>query len=242
MIKLERAPCPDYLTESMVKELTQIYKDTGTSVWNRDQIKMPLSASSSDKCAYCETDLKHPSTYMEVEHFLPKSYHEDLVVNWENLLPSCKRCNGVKSDDDIKAKPIVNPYDVDPRSEFVFDMYCIFGSTELGENTEATLELNDEDLFLSRCRVANKARQELMDIWKDIKDLVKLTGHRRKKLRAVLLSTQPNRPYSAFVSTIVHNSKDYALIKDLFIQHKIWTTELEDLHITSLELALPLRR
>lgn len=242
MIKLERAPCPDFLTEDKVNELTEKYKNTGESVWNNDHIKVPLSDSSFDKCAYCETDLKHPSTYMEVEHFLPKTYHEDLVVNWENLLPSCKRCNGTKNDDDIQASPIVNPYDTDPRGEFVFDMYCIFGSTELGDNTESTLSLNDEDLFLSRCKIGNHARLELIDIWKTCRSLEKLTGHRRKKLRAVLLGAQTNKPYSAFVSTIVHNSDEYKLVKNLFIEHKIWTTELEELHINSLVLALPLRR
>lgn len=241
MIKLERSDKPSYLTEAKVKELTDEFIKTGKAVWNKDQIKSPLSESTSHKCAYCETDLNSPSIYMEVEHFLPKEKHKDLVVNWDNLLPSCKRCNGTKNDDDILTSPIINPFDKDPREDFYFDHFYIFGKTELGENTEVTLNLNDEVLFLKRCKVAGTVKNDLIQMFREFSKLPKLDGHKRRRLRAVLLAAQPERPYSAFVATIIHNTDEYSLLKQRLIKETKWTNELTELHDTSLNLALTLR-
>lgn len=239
MIKLQRKDKPSYLTEDKVKELTEKFKSTGKSVWNCDQIKNPLSESSNHKCAYCESDLTEPATYMEVEHFIPKSKNAELVVNWENLLPSCKRCNGTKNDDDVVANPIINPFDQDPKEEFYFDLFYIFGKTALGGNSVETLNLNDEDLFLKRCKVAGAAKTNLKNMHEDFKVVEKLNGHKRNRFRAVLLAAQPVRPYSAFVATIVHTTKEYYLIKQRFIDEGLWTQELTALHEVSLNLVLP---
>ncbi|MEB6666346.1 HNH endonuclease [Acinetobacter vivianii] len=239
MIKLQRIEKPSYLTDKKVKELTDKFKSTGRSVWNHNQIKIPLSTSSYHKCAYCETDLADPATYMEVEHFIPKSKDPDLVVNWQNLLPSCKRCNGTKSDDDIIAKPIINPFDHEPKEELYFDVFCIFGKTELGINSVEILNLNDEKLFLKRCQVAGAARNELNKMYGEFSLSTKLNGHNRNRFRAVLLAAQPDRPYSAFVATIVHTTQQYEQIKSRLINDELWTRELTELHETSLNLVLP---
>lgn len=241
MIKLQRVEKPEYLTEEKVAQLTKEYADTGKSVWNKKQIKDPLSESSFHKCAYCETDLTDPSTYMEVEHFYPKSLHPDLVVEWNNLLPSCKRCNGTKNDDDILVRPIINPYDNNPRNEFYFDHFCIFGSSEVGENTETLLDLNEEDLFIKRCKVAGAAKNSLVQMHREFLALDELDGWKRNRFKAVLKAAQSDRPYAAFVATIIHNAEVYGVLKQRFINEKLWTAELEKLHCQSLELVLPLR-
>lgn len=241
MIKLQRGEKPEYLTEDKVEQLTKEYTATEKSVWNKKQIKDPLSESSSHKCAYCETDLTDPSTYMEVEHFHPKSLYPDLVVEWDNLLPSCKRCNGTKNDDDISIRPIINPYETDPRKEFCFDHFSIFGITEIGENTETLLDLNEEDLFVKRCRVAGAAKNSLVQMNREFSDLEKLDGWKRNRFKAVLKAAQSDRPYAAFVATIIHNAEVYGILKKRFIDEKLWTNELEELHNQSLELVLPLR-
>lgn len=241
MIKLQRGDKPEYLTDKMVSILTEKYNTTKQSVWNREQIKVPLSESSNHKCAYCETDLTEPSTYMEVEHFLPKSKYSDLVVRWDNLLPSCKRCNGTKNDSDVLENPIINPFDQDPRAEFCFDRYFIFGVTNLGENTENVLDLNDGDLLLKRFNVSSHVMKEIIKMYNEFRDVVKLNIHHRNRLRAILLAGQSNRPYSAFVSTIIHSTSEYELLKNRFISEEKWTGELEELHQKSLELTLPIR-
>lgn len=242
MIKLTRGHKPAFLTDEKVQELTEKFKKNGGSVWNTHHIKKPLSASTSHKCAYCETDLNSPSIYMEVEHFLPKSKYANLVVIWDNLLPSCKRCNGVKNDDDVLAKPIINPFDKDPREDLYFDNFCIFGKTELGNNTEITLELNDEILLRKRCMVTLAVKTNLRQMWHEFTPLSQLNGHHRRKLRAVLLAGQADRPYSAFVSHVIHNTNEYTLLRQHFINQGLWTSELTQLHDESLKLALPARK
>lgn len=241
MIKLQIGEKPKYLTKNKVTQLTKEYAATEKSVWNKKQIKVPLSESSSHKCAYCETDLTDPSTYMEVEHFHPKSRRPDLVVEWDNLLPSCKRCNGTKNDDDISKRPIINPYKTDPRNEFCFDHFSIFGSTEIGENTETLLDLNEEDLFIKRCRVAGAAKNSLVQMNREFSTLKQLDGWKRNRFKAVLKAAQPDRPYAAFVATIIHNAQAYKVIKERLINENLWTNELEKLHDQSLRLVLPLR-
>ena len=103
MIKLVRENRPDFLTDEKILELTTNFKSTKSSVWNNKHIKKPLLQSSHGKCAYCECPLTSDSNYMEVEHFEDKHHNEDKVVVWENLLPSCKKCNGSKGIHNVNA-------------------------------------------------------------------------------------------------------------------------------------------
>ena len=41
--------------------------------------------------------------------------YPDEVVDWDNLLPSCKRCNTTKGTHDVVTEPIINPFDIDPK-------------------------------------------------------------------------------------------------------------------------------
>ncbi|MGR0329632.1 HNH endonuclease [Bacillus cereus] len=96
MIHLPRPNCPSKLTDEVKTKLTQDFITSGSSVWGKSYIKSALLEMSHNKCAYCECRLDEESKYMEVEHFLPKDDYPKLVVDWNNLLPSCKRCNGKK--------------------------------------------------------------------------------------------------------------------------------------------------
>lgn len=98
MIRLYRPNCPQQLTDTVKDELTQEFINTGKNVWAKTYIKSALLAMSHNKCAYCECKLDEESKYMEVEHFLPKDDYPNQVVDWNNLLPSCKRCNTKKGN------------------------------------------------------------------------------------------------------------------------------------------------
>jgi uncharacterized protein (TIGR02646 family) len=76
---------------------------------DEDSIKWTLKQIYYEKCAYCESYIKND--FGEIEHFRPKnsSKNEDtkcdksysyywLSFSWSNLIPSCKRCNGKKSN------------------------------------------------------------------------------------------------------------------------------------------------
>ena len=96
MIKLDRTPKPVELTTALQVALTDEFKLTGKSVWNIDFIKKALLGFSNDKCCYCEANINEESKYLEVEHFHHKDTYKEEVLEWENLLPSCKKCNGTK--------------------------------------------------------------------------------------------------------------------------------------------------
>lgn len=241
MIKLQRGVLPKYLTSKRVSELTQQYIDSGKVVWNRKQIKTPLLESSNDKCAYCESDLTKPVAFMEVEHFFPKSLYPKLVVDWDNLLPSCKRCNGLKGNYDVCSNPIINPYNCDPAKELTFDTFCIIGITKKGINTVNLLDLNGDDLLIKRSSIGTYFIRELIKIRAQTENAENIDLEVRNEIRAILLAAQRNRPYSASISTIIHSSKDYNQINQKLVSNDCWGEDLEDLHQKSLLNRLPLR-
>lgn len=92
--------------EHRVQKLTEIItKKDGNLYVNNDYappaIKTALEKIYKDKCAYCESKIKHAAS-LQVEHYRPKAkVTEDknhdgyywLGLEWSNLLLSCPRCN-----------------------------------------------------------------------------------------------------------------------------------------------------
>lgn len=245
MIKLERPPCPTFLTPAKAKELTDKFKDDGSSVWSAEEIKTPLLASSSNKCAYCECGVNEESKYMEVEHFKDKDSYPDDVVSWINLLPSCKRCNGTKGTHDVLSTPIINPYDVVPSQHLGFRAYRFRPLTSLGKDTVDALDLNNSlRVVLTRFKVGEDLLEELevvsdrWDAW-----VTKGTTRARNALirgvDALLQSCQPTEPYAATAATVLHQDERYRDLRTDLMSHGLWTAELENSHLRSLALRLP---
>ena len=110
MIQIERTPKPLKLTDAVQQELTSEFKkDNSKAVWGKTYIRKALLDMSNSKCCYCECLVGKGTKEMHVDHFQPKSIYPDLVVQWENLLPSCSQCNKSKSDHDTVQEPIINP-------------------------------------------------------------------------------------------------------------------------------------
>lgn len=152
MIKLTRGECPQELTEDVKVVLTQLYRQNKEKdVWNSPKIKKPLKQALMDmsynKCIFCECMLGIESKDVTIDHFKPKSKHEDIVVEWENLLPACLRCNRKKVDNDSK---IINPC-IDQPKEYLGlinnHRYRLKGidSEGIGKNTIDVVGLNDID-------------------------------------------------------------------------------------------------
>ncbi|MEY4905923.1 MAG: hypothetical protein RLZZ292_3738 [Bacteroidota bacterium] len=118
MIKLEYAPQPTELNATWQTTQTSLFKTTGKAVWKVAFIEKALLASSFQKCAYSESLLGEEGKYMEIDHFYCKSLFPDKVVEWENLLPSNKKCNIVKDDHNVETEPIINPYKDNPKDHF----------------------------------------------------------------------------------------------------------------------------
>ncbi|WP_261841746.1 hypothetical protein [Aliamphritea ceti] len=244
MIKLIRASRPAFLSDSKVLELTGVYKEESLSVWNKEQIKTPLLASSDGKCAYCECLLTSESNYMEVEHFEDKKHNPDKVVEWENLLPSCKKCNGTKSTHDVIKEPIVNPYIDDPKEHLYMRSYRFRGKTIKGNNTIEVTDLNhSKRLVLSRFEIGEKIDDLLDTSWdRYIVFTEKKDTRSRNRLISIveglLEECQPKAGYAASTATnLLNDSKFIDLVLAMKGQN-IWTKELNELMNVSSTLVL----
>ena len=170
MIKLNRGECPETLTDEVKEELTNLYiQNRDKDVWNSPKIKASLKQAllemSHNKCAYCECILGIESKDVTIDHFLPKSKHEELVVEWKNLFPACLRCNRDKRDND---EILVNPCEDKPIDFIAVDKGNRFrlkgiDSEMIGKNTIKAIGLNDIERVM-------KAR---MGEWEDIYEKMK---------------------------------------------------------------------
>lgn len=236
MIKLQRAKHPEYLTPSKVQELTDEFKSNKVSVWNKDQIKNPLLESSYKKCAYCECTLATESNYMEVEHFEDKNSNPDKVVEWENLLPSCKRCNSNKGGHDVNKEPIINPYNDEPKNHLSFKLYRLQAKDNKGKNTIDVLDLNNSDRTVNpRFQIGEKIH-EIVRTAKErfslyIKDKSTRNRNRVKGIiEKLLIEAQPQALYSATAATVLLNDNDFKDLVELMKKENLWSDSLESMY------------
>lgn len=239
MIKLERGEKPEYLNDENTRSLTQKFAEEGGAVWNRKQIKEPLLQISSGKCAYCEVSIVEESKYMEVEHFRCKDDFPEKVVEWDNLLPSCKRCNGRKGTYNVETDGmIVNPFDSYPRVHMYFRNYRLRWRDEMGRRTIIdALYLNDTARLVGTrmqlgeaiCAALEGLRQNLEDYNsgnQTVRNWAKITMGVERLLR----EAQPESPHSALAATILLTDPDYAWIRNELSNFDDWAPlrELED--------------
>ncbi|WP_374965703.1 HNH endonuclease [Lysinibacillus sp. RS5] len=240
MIKINKVPCPSELTTQVKVTLTQDYKDNSKPVWRKKYIKEALLLSSHNKCAFCECLLNKESNYLEVEHFHHKDKYPNEVVDWDNLLPSCKRCNTSKGEYDTYINPFVNPSIMSPKDHMVLDNFLLRPVTLAGDNTIEELNLNDFDkLFSARYSLSQVTIKGLENIYQLI--LNYRENKTNRMLTKIVSSTQAilnegveTSPYSAIISTLITNSTTFMIIKEFLIIEGKWDIELHT-KLTALE-------
>ncbi|MCM6856360.1 HNH endonuclease [Enterococcus durans] len=246
MIKIDRIDPPEKLTPNEVERLTNIFKKEDKNVWGKKYIKEQLLLMSNNKCAYCETSLNVSGSYMEVEHFFPKSIYPDKVVEWDNLLPSCKRCNGTKGSEDPNIFCIINPTVDDPTEHLALNRYRIVGKDELGKNTVSILNLNDfTDLVMARARVGETLSEKLEEIADDAKVALEnpnlsKTFKIRNSTLSLLKKVQPQNAHSATLASILLSDPSYLVIKDYLMKEGQWNEELNGLELVAKRIRLSL--
>ena len=235
MIKLQRPEKPKQLTDEKIEELTEEYKKTENAVWNKDYIKKPLLKMAFGKCCFCETNINEESKYMEVEHFHPKSLYSDEVVDWNNLLPICKRCNGTKNNHDTKLEPIINPVIDNPKEHLQLNYYRLYGITPLGKKTISVVALNNKQRLVDvRFEIGDKLIEQLGRLLKNTQGyLSNQTVENRNDiveyLSNIMIEGTKEREYSATAATVILKDPNYQEIKQLFINNQLWTTEFIEL-------------
>ena len=233
MIKLERGERPKELTDEVCEELKKLYaEDRDKDVWNSTKIKKPLKEAMLDmshgKCSYCECRLEIESKDATIDHFLPKSKNPDEVVNWENLFPSCLRCNRKKPREYLG---IVNA------NRFRFKA---IDSGGIGESTIDVIGLNDiRRVMVPRMEEWESLKERLMEIETDLKE----EGFKKKyknRLRKIMENCLPDMSYSATKATNLLNDDTYNEIKNILLESEQWTADLKKLEEDIEHIALRL--
>ena len=240
MIKLLRPKAPTQLTEQVIQAKVQEYKTTEKPVWKEQYIIEKLLQMSSNKCCYCECNVTEEGKYMEVDHFHDKSDFPNEVVTWTNLLPSCKKCNGTKSDHNTVLEPIIDPSKDKPQDHLYLKNNIRFRAKEnddLGDMTISTLDLNNQEKhIITRSRIS----QEIATKVEDLKEKSKLviSGNRtdnrfryklRNDVRALLELCQPTTPYSAVKATTLTHDEYYVQLKNNLSTCGLWSEDLNEL-------------
>jgi len=245
VIRLSRGPAPQKLDRAEIAALTGEFKASGKDVWNKPYIREALLALSHCKCAYCEANISEESKYMEVEHFRPKEDFPDLVVDWGNLLPACKRCNVRKGTYNVDAEGmIVNPFIHTPQDHFYFRDYRLRPRDDIGRNTTQILYLNQLDRLVSvRMQVGDAIASSLEKIRSQVEDYLAGPRMTRKRnqittgVEELLKQAQPASQFSALAATVLLGDDNYKWIKAQLEVLNLWT-ELDPLEIAAEGLAL----
>lgn len=239
MIQLLRPPKPQKLADNEAELTERFKKNNKDAVWNRSYIRSALLEMSNAKCCYCECKVGAGEREMHVDHFKPKSIYPDLVVKWENLLPSCPHCNKEKSSHDTGAEPIVNPSEDDPREFFYlkdYRYYCFDNAdSSIARRTLGVLSLNDstENVY-KRYLIGNELHSKIDEIAelaieneKILKTKTTMRNRIRNGCKNILKQGFPEAVYSAFMATLIFNDENFKTCMEILKRQDIWDDELE---------------
>jgi uncharacterized protein (TIGR02646 family) len=232
MIQLQAVPAPTELTAEVVAKLTAQFQEDGSSVWQKDYIKKALLEMSNYKCAYSEVKLQEEGKYMEVEHFLPKSIYPDKVVEWNNLLPASKFCNGKKGD---RTHKVIHPIKDNPKHHLYMVDNVLYGKTQEGRNSVIILGLNDPDHLLKpRYEIRSATQNELHKQYLQVISFSQNPNGNQEleiihALENLLKNGNRKEAYSATIATTILNDPHFKEIRRIFTEQNIWNVELQNL-------------
>lgn len=162
MRNLNKGQQPDVLKnneETWLKDIEETEKlgekptKTQLGRYNHPDVKAALLSETYEKCAYCESKLRHIS-YGDIEHVVSKDKSPQLRFNWDNLTIACDVCNTKKSS----KLGILDPYRDKPEEQLFFTGPTIFAREghDAALYTELTMELNRIQLVERRVKVIER--------------------------------------------------------------------------------------
>lgn len=247
MIKIVRSSAPALLTSAFIADGVARFCRDGSPVWHHDEIREKLFAMSQGKCAYCELPLGQGAAYLEVEHFFAKKHHPHRVLDWDNLLPACRRCNGRKGDWDVApaGQMVVDPTSSSPQEHIRLDeAYRPVGLTKEGETTVLEIDLDDIlRLGVQRYTLGETFKrklEELSDLYASLPGEASAIKRRSvvRKVKEALEKCHNDQPLSAVVSTVLMRSRAYEELRGLMIAAGDWDAQLEDSHLVAASASL----
>ena len=243
MIKINLTAPPYELTDEVKKQLTEKFKQDDSPVWKKPFIEKALLEMTNGKCAYSEQLLNTKSSYMEIDHFKPKSKYKDSVVEWGNLLPSCKKCNTTKGEHDVVAEPIVNPLTDNPKDYLYVKSFKYYPRNEKGKITKEVLSINDREHFITpRSNMGFMVADDLENLFELLKSVSTDTQKKNclSKIKSALESCGPKYEYSAVISTyILYEDETYQNLEKYLKNNNLWDNDFEKIKQTLSEIAMP---
>ena len=175
---------------------------TATARYNHADIKLALLQETNEKCAYCESKLRHV-TYGDIEHVSPKSGEPNKTFEWSNLTVACDICNTKKSD--VAYGLIIDPFIDEPSEHIRFygSIVLALPGNEKGEVTDSILVLNRRELLERRTEKITYIRDSLSNIAKT----------RKPENRAILQADfdekelSRDNEYSAMINAYVESTR-----------------------------------
>lgn len=164
------------------------------------------------------------------------------MLEWDNLLPSCKRCNGTKNAHDVVAEPIINPCIDNPNDHLALYYSFIYGTTPKGECTVDTLNLNDnEKLVKTRNRIVDSLIERLDSIFDKIptaSDRQATKSRFRNRVKNLMSECLPDKEYAAVCSCALLHHPHFMVIVNALHNLGIWDNGLEEMSNQINDIAL----
>ncbi|PAE08250.1 TIGR02646 family protein [Terribacillus saccharophilus] len=166
--------------------------------YNHPEIKEGLREETYGKCAYCESKIEHIS-YAHIEHILPKTIFPELTYEWNNLTFCCERCNKLKGDYYNNDMKLVNPYEDDLDSIFLFLGPTIVYKDIQGQFTIDKLQLNRMQLVEKRMYVVEEIAQLISNY-----NTATIEPIKEMYYKQILEMVNPQTEYSAVASSVLN--------------------------------------
>ena len=207
MIKIQKPAAPQVLVDNKTtwtqnlldaiatygdyNKIPESEKSRLLSNYRHKSIQNALFTSSHHKCAFCECK-PGESSHIEVEHFEPKSLYPALAFEWDNLLPSCRKCNETKSDFDTHTNPIINPAIENPEELLTYTFLRIkplagSGQEHKAQQTIDVCNLNCERLYKARSALMKSITEYLDELKDKINWIFEADTDQKKKVRITKL-------------------------------------------------------
>lgn len=242
MIKINKEEEPEILIQNIdewTNELLELIKNYGSftnipenekkkisSKYKHPDIINKLSEASFGKCAYCEC-VPGESSYIEVEHFEPKSLYPEKTYSWDNLLPACSKCNRSKSSFDTRTYPMINPSVDDPAMYLTYDYLMVkaIKENDKASNTINKCDLNRPNLIDSRAKIMVNLTSFLKRLEECLKEInINDTSRKINKLANIIeeleIAISPDKPYSGFCNWFMSESSTYKQAKEIIKNNK----------------------
>ncbi|MGF2055333.1 HNH endonuclease [Vagococcus fluvialis] len=172
--------------------------------YRHDEIKAKLNEETHGKCAYCEGKYKSTS-FLRVEHMLPKTIFTDKTYEWKNLTNSCEVCNNRKGDTYkvSTGENLLNPYNDNVEEELFF-----IGSFIAGRNEKAVESIDIYDL--NRAELVEDRQQKITDILLTV-----------QQYKIVAENNPLKRMYKKELERAVQPSSEFSKCLDWFIESSL---------------------